>query len=208
MTDPNADITTVFLLRHGQTVNTIDGNFRYNGHIDVPTTSAADALMDRRARQLASFAIRHAYSSDLRRSASGAAIIARHLGIPHTPCPELREFGMGRWEGLTFNEVREQYPEDIDHKFADFVHYRIPGGETVPEIQQRVFPIMDDIVRRHRGQRVVIVAHGGINMLILCRALGLPPANIFRLKQDFCCVNRIDYHPEGCQVTLMNAPWP
>ncbi|MBN2233456.1 MAG: histidine phosphatase family protein [Deltaproteobacteria bacterium] len=208
MTEPNADITTVFLLRHGQTVNTVDGNYRYNGHIDVLTTPEAEALMARRARQLAPFSVTHAYSSDLTRSSSGAAIIARELGIPHAASAMLREFGMGRWEGLTFNEVRRQYPEDVERKFADFINYRIPGSETIGEIQQRVFPALDDIVRRHRGEVIVIVAHGGVNMLILCRALGLPLENIFRLKQDFCCINRIDYHPDGCRVALMNAPCP
>jgi broad specificity phosphatase PhoE len=198
--------TTVFLLRHGQTVNTLDGRFRYNGHIDVGVTEESLATMHNIAQQLKNHPITHIYSSDLNRAQAGAAVIAKQLEAPHTPLPAFREIKMGCWEGLTYDEVREQYPEQVKKKFADFLNYRIPGGETIPEVENRVFTQMDKLLEIHRGEHLAIVAHGGINMLILCQALQMPTTNFFRLKQDFCCINHLDYYLEFVQVNMVNSP--
>jgi len=117
--------TTVFLLRHGQTVNTLDGKFRYNGHIDVEVTDESLETMRSIARQLEAKHITHIYSSNLRRSQAGATMIADQLELPLTP---------------------------------------------------------------------------------LCRALQMAATNIFRLKQDFCCVNQLDYYHDFVQVNLVNSP--
>jgi alpha-ribazole phosphatase len=198
--------TSVYLLRHGQTVNTLDGTFRYNGHIDVNVTNESLETMKAIARQLNSQRISHIYSSDLRRSRAGAAIIADHLKLPQTPLPAFKEIKMGCWEGLTYDEVKERYPEQIEKKFNDFINYRIPGGETIPEVENRVFKQLDELLQTHSGEQLVIVAHGGINMLIICRALQMTATNIFRLKQDFCCVNHLDYYHDFVQVNLVNSP--
>jgi broad specificity phosphatase PhoE len=133
-------------------------------------------------------------------------VIAEELELPHTPLKALREMNMGCWEGLTYDEVKEQYPEQIEKKFADFINYRIPGGETIPEVENRVFNQLDELLQTHRGKHLAIVAHGGINMLILCRALQVPATNFFRLKQDFCCINHLDYYDEFVQVNMVNGP--
>jgi len=198
--------TTVFLLRHGQTVNTLDGKFRYNGHIDVEVTEKSLDTMKAIARQLEAKQISHVYSSDLRRSQAGAAVIADQLKIPHTSLPAFREIKMGCWEGLTYDEVKARYPQQIEKKFNDFIGYRIPGGETIPEVENRVFKQLDELLQTHSGGQLVIVAHGGINMLIICRALQMTAANIFRLKQDFCCINHLDYYHDFVQVNLVNSP--
>lgn len=198
--------TTVFLLRHGQTVNTLDGIFRYNGHIDVDVTAKSLETMRAIAQQLDTRPIAHIYSSNLRRSQAGAAVIADQLKIGHTSLPAFREIKMGCWEGLTYDEVKKQYPEQIKSKFGDFINYRIPGGETIPEVENRVFKQLDELLQTHRGEQLVIVAHGGINMLIICRALQMPATSIFRLKQDFCCINHLDYYPDFVQVNLVNSP--
>lgn len=198
--------TTIFLLRHGQTVNTLDGRFRYNGHIDVAVNDASLETMRCIAKQLGTRPITHIYSSDLRRSRDGAAVIADQLKLPHTELPAFREIKMGCWEGLTYNEVKERYPEQITRKFSDFINYRIPGGETIPEVENRVFKQLDDLLQLHLGEQLVIVAHGGINMLILCRALQMKATDIFRLKQDFCCINQLEYYHDFVQVHLVNSP--
>ncbi|MBN2333680.1 MAG: histidine phosphatase family protein [Deltaproteobacteria bacterium] len=203
MTD--APATTLFLLRHGQTINTLDGEFRYNGHIDIEVTDKSLQTMETMASQLAAYPITRVFSSDLSRSYQGAAVIARHLDLPHTSLAAFREIKMGRWEGLTFAEVKERYPDDIKKKFSNFINYRIPGGETIPEVEARVFGALDQILANHAGEHMILVAHGGINMLILCRALTLAADHLFRLKQDFCCINRIDYFPDFSQVSLLNG---
>jgi len=198
--------TTVFLLRHGQTVNTLDGKFRYNGHIDVDITDESLETMKSIAQQLDAHPITHIYSSDLRRSQAGAVMIANQLKLPQTSLPAFKEIKMGCWEGLTYDEVKERYPEQIKKKFTDFINYRIPGGETIPEVENRVFKQLDELLQNHGGEQLVIVAHGGINMLIICRALQMAATDIFRLKQNFCCINHLDYYHDFVQVSLVNSP--
>ncbi|MBW1645364.1 MAG: histidine phosphatase family protein [Deltaproteobacteria bacterium] len=206
MTSNDQAPTTVFLLRHGQTANTVDGRFRYNGHLDVEVTPESLRQMAAIAEQLAAYPVSRVFSSDLRRSRAGAAVIAARLRRPHVIVPEFREIRMGLWEGLTYEEVRERYPDDLRRKFADFINYRIPGGETIPEVEKRLFGKLDELLAAHRGEHLVIVAHGGVNMLCLCRALRLPATDIFRFKQDFCCINQLEYYHDFSKICLMNSP--
>jgi len=61
-----------------------------------------------------------------------------------------------------------------------------------------------DIVERHRGEEVALVAHGGINRIILSEALGLDLKNILRLEQDFGCLNIIEFFDSSALVRLLN----
>ncbi len=199
--------TTVFLLRHGETVNTADGGLRYNGITDVGVTERARAQMRRHAAIFARLdpAVAAVYASDLSRCRLAGEEIAaacdRQLGL----VPALREFNMGAWEGLSLAEVKERYPDQVEKKFADFFNYRIPGSETVGEVEARIYPAFDQLVARHYGQTIVIVAHGGVNLLLLTRALGLGRERIFSLSQDFGCINRLHVGPAFSRVVMLNS---
>ena len=199
------NFTTVFLLRHGETVNTADGVFRYNGFTDVDITPRARAQMARRAEEFSRLSVAAVYSSDLRRCRIGGELIAERCGCGLEQVPDLREFNMGDWEGLSLAEAKERYPDQVRKKFADFFNYRIPGSETIAEVEARVFPAFDRIVARHRGEKIVIVAHGGVNLLLLTRALGLAREKIFILSQDFGCINRLHVGPNFTRVVMLNS---
>lgn len=205
MLTTSADHTTVFLLRHGQTVNTVDGQFRYNGHLDVDITTAALKQMHQRAAELSRFRVSAVYSSDLIRCRRGGEIIAAACNCDLQESPQLREFKMGDWEGLSPTEAESRFPEQVKRKYRDFFNYRIPGSETVAEVASRVYPEFDRIVDTHQGETIVIVAHGGVNLLLLVRALGLPREKIFLLGQDFGCVNQLLLGPDFQKVTMINS---
>jgi len=199
------NFTTVFLLRHGETVNSADGVLRYNGFTDVDITARARAQMARRAGEFSRLAVRAVYASDLKRCRIGGELIAEGCNCGLELVPELREFNMGDWEGLSLDEVRERYPDQVKKKFADFFNYRIPGSETIAEVEARVFPAFDRLVAAHRGETIVIVAHGGVNLLLLTRALGLEREKIFMLSQDFGCINRLHVGPNFSRVIMLNS---
>ena len=112
---------------------------------------------------------------------------------------------MGDWEGLSLAEVRERFPEQADKKLADFINYRIPGSEIVPEVEERSFPEFDKIAAQHRGETVVIVAHGGVNLLFIAHILGLPSSSIFNLDQDFGCINQILIGSDFKKIVMINS---
>lgn len=199
------EITRLFLVRHGQTVNTEGGSFRYNGHLDVDVSEEGKRQLVRISERLRTRPLKGVYSSDLMRSRKGADQIAQHFpGIRREEFTDLREVKQGIWEGLTLREVWEKFPAEAQKKFDDYVHYRIPGGENLLEAQERAVKVIQTLVDRHAGEEFAIVAHGGINSLIICWVLGLDLSNVFRFRQDFGALNVIEFFEDGMSLRLLN----
>ncbi len=200
-------ITRLFLVRHGETVNTQGDAFRYNGHLDVDVSEEGEKQLERVAECLKDRPLKGVYSSDLIRSRKGADHIARRFpGIRRDEFPDLREVKQGIWEGLTLKEVWEKYPEEARKKFEDYVTYCIPGGETLIEAQDRAVKVIKELVDRHPDEEFAVVAHGGINSLIICWILGLDLQNVFNLRQDFGALNIIEFFEDGKSLRVLNAP--
>jgi alpha-ribazole phosphatase len=196
--------TRVFLMRHGEVLN--GGAVRYNGHIDIDITQNGLEQMYQLAERLADKDIRAVYSSDLIRSVKGAEIIAKRCTIQTTPFRELRERSVGAWEGLTLEEIREQFPEEYGAWLEDMVNYRPPNGERLVDVQERVLPVYRQLVASHPNQQIAMLLHGGVNRVILAEALGMHPLNLFRMEQAYGALNIIDYHEDGMAVVkLLNG---
>jgi alpha-ribazole phosphatase len=72
-------------------------------------------------------------------------------------------------------------------------------------VARRAEAALTAILDRHRGQNLALVAHGGINRVILCHLLGVPLANIFRIEQDLACFNIIEFWDQLPVVKLLNG---
>jgi alpha-ribazole phosphatase len=195
----------LYLVRHGEAANVTDGVLRYNGHVDVDVSARGVRQVERVARYLREKPLAAVYCSDLKRSRRGAEAIGRHHSLTPEPCVAFREMKMGIWEGLTFDEIRERYPEEVKEKFADFIHYRVPGGENLMDLQERVIPKLEQLITRNRGRAIALVGHGGMNMVILCEALRLGFDSFFRITQANGCLNIIDYYQGTAVVRLING---
>ncbi len=200
-------ITRLYLVRHGETENTQGDAFRYNGHLDVDVSEKGKAQLERVAACLKDRPLKGIYSSDLLRARKGADLIASHFpGIQRKEFPDLREVKQGIWEGLTLKEVWERYPEEARKKFEDYVFYRIPGGENLVEAQERAVAVITRLAERHAGEEFAVVAHGGINSLVICWVLGLDLKNVFRFRQDFAALNVIEFFEDGRSLRILNHP--
>lgn len=196
--------TRVYLMRHGEVTN--GGQKRYNGHIDVDITDAGVAQMHRLAGLLADKPVTAVYSSDLIRSFKGADIIAKRLNVSHTSLRQLRERGIGVWEGLTVDEIRERFPEEYQLWRADLLNYRPAGGECVSDVRDRIIPEYERLVSAHPNQEIAMLLHGGVNRVILAHVLGLDLNNLFRLDQSFGALNIIEHYEDGMAVLkLLNG---
>lgn len=194
----------LYLVRHGQ----VEGfeKVPIYGHTDVLLTEVGLLQFEKLAERLRFTKITAVYSSDLKRAVMGARIIGRFHDVPHHTFSELREIHFGDWEGLGLRDVRERFPEKVQHRMTDPVNFRTPGnGETLAELSQRVMPCFENILSRHDGQDFLIVGHGAVNRVILCHALGLDLAHMFRLHQDYGCLNIVDYFPDGAVARLING---
>jgi len=195
-------MSTLFLFRHTETVNTLDGKFRYNGFLDVDVTSEGLRRLKKYIPLLKFKNIKKIYSSDLKRAYKGAKIFGDALGINVIKLKELREVKQGIFEGLTYDEIIEKYPEEAKRKFADYVNYRVKNAESLLDAYNRVIPCIQKIMSSN--ENVIIVAHGGINMLILCYCLNMDLKDFFRIQQDFGCMNEIEFMDDFIKVVRMN----
>lgn len=196
--------TRVYLMRHGEVAN--GGEKRYNGHIDVDITAKGVEQMHRLAGLLAAKPVRAVYSSDLIRSLKGAQIISQPLGLDPVAVRTLRERSVGRWEGLTAEEIRQRHPEQFAAWRADLLNYRPPEGECLEDVRRRVLPEYRRIVAAHPGEEIGMLLHGGVNRVIIADVLGLEPQNLFRIDQSFGALNIIEHYDDGGQVVkLLNG---
>jgi alpha-ribazole phosphatase len=196
--------TRIHLIRHGEVAGA--GTRRYNGHADVALSPNGVAQYHAMKEKLAGFAISACYSSDLTRCVTGANILGDHLGLEPVFDRNLRELNIGVWEGKTWTELQEDRPVEWRARLSDIVGYRVPGGENLLDLQERIMPVIDRIVEKHRGEEVLVVAHGGANRVILLNAIGAPLSSLFNIEQSYCCRNIIDYYADGKTVVkLLNG---
>jgi probable phosphoglycerate mutase len=193
--------TTVYLLRHGDCRQ--DDIKRYVGQADLPLNAEGHIQAAGWRSKLSGIPLHRIFSSDLSRSYETACIIAEGRIEPVQPLSKLREINLGGWDGLTFDEVRRFYPSEYGKRGADLVSYRTPGGECFTDVAARVIPLFEQIVSGATGN-VLIVGHAGVNRVILCHILGMPLTNLFRIRQDYGCLNVVDCDRDGMSVQGMN----
>ena len=195
--------TRIYLIRHGQVVNSHAGV--YNGHNDIELSPEGIAQTIAIAEWFKDKSISAVWSSDLRRSLNGAKIIAAPHGLEVMSSNALREINLGFWEGLTPDEIRSNYRDSWDRWLEDPIRNRPPGGETISEMQSRVIKELEVIFKKNTGEEVVLFTHAGVNRIIICHALNLAIENWFRIQQDFCRVNIIDFYESSALVRLING---
>ena len=196
--------TRIHLIRHGQVVG--HDQPRYNGQTDVALTDIGVEQYHLLKDRLAGKPISACYTSDLTRCVTGAGIICDAFGIQPVRRSELRELNIGIWEGLTWTEITERWPDEWQARLADLVNYRVPQGENLLDVHDRVIPVVREIIERHQGQELLVVGHGGVNRVILLDAIGAPLKNMFNIEQSYGCYNIIDYHADGrATVKLLNG---
>ena len=195
--------TRLYLVRHGQVA---DGHtHRYHGHNDIALSPQGVRQLETLAEQLRPVPLAGVYASNLTRALKGAEIICRGREFAPQVIPEFREVHFGAWEGLSFTEIAERYPQELQARFRDLPNFRIPGGESLLDVKSRALPRLDELIQRHDGQSFLIVAHAGVNRVILSEALGLPLEHLFRLDQNYGCLNVVDYFPDMAVVRLLNG---
>jgi broad specificity phosphatase PhoE len=205
--NPNdyTDKCSIYLLRHGDSRQ--DRIRRYIGQTDTPLNERGreQALWWRNA--LADIPFQACFCSDLQRSMETMRIIVEERETLVTPTPELREISMGDWENLPMEEVRKLYPDAYERRGIDPAFNAPPRGESFSDLQMRVIPFFEELMNRSQGPNL-IVGHAGVNRVILCRLLGIPLANLFRIGQDYGCLNCIIRDKGNIRVRLINyLPW-
>lgn len=184
-------MTTLYFVRHVQA----EANLRreFHGHTDGNVTELGRKQAERLKERFASVALDAALASDLTRAATTAKTIAQlHPDMPLTFSPAVREIHAGVWEGHTLDEIAANYPED----FNGFLHMdfssRLGGGETIGECAARMKTAVDEFVRSHPGQTLMLVSHGCALTALLSLYKGSPVT-----LGTNAAVSRVDFDEDG-----------
>lgn len=193
------------LIRHCETDE--NNEKRYVGSKDMPLNRAGRKHAELLSFQLKDMHFDCIYSSGLIRAYETAKIIAsfHSAGAGVENLSDLNEMNFGDFEGLTFEEIKINYPEKADEYLRDPLNFCFPGGETLQELNERVLRALDFILKKNASGTILVVAHGGTNRIILGKALNLPLKEHFRIKQDSGCINVIDFFEDFAVVSLMNS---
>jgi alpha-ribazole phosphatase/probable phosphoglycerate mutase len=184
-------VTRVNLIRHGETEGA--ETKRYKGHIEVPLSDNGMKQIKRLSEYLSQNTDLNAvYTSDLGRAMKSAEIIAGPYGLKPVIIKALRERNFGVWEGMSFDEIKEKYPDTFNAWTENPLQFSPIEGESTIEVKDRALKAFNEITGMHNSDNIAVVAHGGINRVILCELLGIPLENIFRIEQDFAALNVIE----------------
>lgn len=190
-------VETLYLIRHGATVGSDDAEPRYKGSIDVPLSEKGRAQVVATSSYMESRDMRPdaVYCSNLARARVSAELICNSLdGVEPEEVTEFRERHFGRWEGMSFSEITSEFPEDFSAWARDPLNFSPLDGESTLEVRDRVMPMLNDVLNKHDGGAVTLVAHGGVNRVILCELMGLSLEHIFRIEQDNACLNIVRFY--------------
>jgi probable phosphoglycerate mutase len=189
--------TTTVLLRHGETAHTVDKRFSGSGGLD-PELSAEGGRQAAAvaARLAAAGGVDAVLSSPLRRTRQTADAVAAGLGLDVREADGFRECAFGEWEGLTFTEVREGWPELLASWLGDST-VRPPGGESFDDVRRRVKVARDKVLARFPERTVLVVTHVTPIKLLVREALGAPMAALYRMELSPATLTEVQWYAGG-----------
>ncbi|WP_063829187.1 bifunctional RNase H/acid phosphatase [Streptomyces sp. AA1529] len=198
--------TTFVLLRHGETPLTPEKRFSGSGGSDPELSAVGRRQAAAAAEALAARGtVQAVVASPLRRCQETAAAVADRLGLRVRTDEGLRETDFGAWEGLTFAEVRERHPEDLDAWLASAAARPTGGGESFEEVARRVAVARDKLLARYAGRTVLLVTHVTPVKTLARLALGAPAEALFRMELSAASLSAVAYYADGnASLRLLN----
>ncbi|MFE0377953.1 bifunctional RNase H/acid phosphatase [Streptomyces inhibens] len=197
---------TFVLLRHGETALTPEKRFSGSGGSDPELSAAGRRQAEATAAALAARGtIQAVVSSPLRRCRETAETVAARLGLDVRIEEGLRETDFGAWEGLTFAEVRERFPDDLDAWLGSAKVAPTGGGESFASVARRVAVARDKLIARYAGRTVLLVTHVTPVKTLVRLALGAPPESLFKMELSAASLSAVAYYADGnASVRLLN----
>lgn len=193
----------LLLVRHG--ITEANSARRFAGHSDIELSAAGYRQVEQLRDHLADEPISAVYSSDLRRARVTAEIISAGRGLDIIGCPELREMNYGAAEGLTFDEIKQRYPE-LGQMVADFdLGLRFPEGESFLGFIERTVSFLDRVNQHGDDDTILVTAHSGPLRVLVCHLLGVDQSHWRQFRLANASLSIIDTYPRGAIIGLLNG---
>lgn len=193
--DAMPEATRIIAVRHGETAWNADS--RMQGQLDIPLNALGRLQAQRLARALADEPLDAIYASDLSRAFDTAQAVAALTGQRVIADTALRERAFGVFQGLTYTEIEQRWPEQGARWRARDVDFVPEGGESLRQLSVRSVEAAARLAAAHAGGTILLVAHGGV-MDCLYRAAVRIELDLIRTWQlGNASINRLLYSAEG-----------
>lgn len=186
------EATKLYLVRHGETAWNANG--RFQGHSDVPLSNLGRQQAEKLALSLKQTKIDAFYSSDLSRAMETAKIAAKEHGGQVNYLPDLREINFGVWEGLTLDQISQNYGNLNVRWRANPLDTKIPQGEKLLDVAVRCQRAINEIINQHAGETVLVASHGGVIRILVANALGFDLNHFWKLRLDNVSLTILEYY--------------
>lgn len=195
-------MTRIILIRHGLTEWNNAG--RYQGQSNTELSKDGYEQAQLLAENFPIEKVDCIYSSDLKRAFATAEMIARKFTLEVIPDKAFRELDFGDWEGLTYEEINKQWPEEIANFFGAPEKLSIPNGETFIQAAERSVNRLKEIIAENHGKIVVVAAHGAVIRSMLATLMHIPLHYLWSLRQDNTAVNVLRFDGDYVMVETIN----
>ncbi|MFI6443772.1 bifunctional RNase H/acid phosphatase [Kitasatospora sp. NPDC050543] len=198
--------TTFVLLRHGETHLTPEKRFSGSGGSDPELSEKGRWQAERAAAALAARgSVQAVVCSPMRRARETAETVAARLGLEVRIEEGLRELDFGAWEGLTFAEVQERHPVDLQAWLASAKAKPTGSSESFATLTHRTGVTRDKILARYAGRTVLVVSHVSPIKTLVRLALGAPPDSVYRMELAAAGICAVQYYSDGnASLRLLN----
>lgn len=185
----------IVLTRHG---HTDAGRGLCVGRTDVPLSELGREQAENLARAWENLRFARVCSSPSGRARATVMPLARQYDSCFEVMPEFDEINMGRWDGLSFEDIRTRFPEAYAERGERFGDFRAPGGESFNDVADRALPALSFLAKGPCP--VFIVTHAGVIRSVLCRLTGHPMDDLFHFKPDYGQCILLDSTPDGLEL--------
>jgi alpha-ribazole phosphatase/probable phosphoglycerate mutase len=191
-------MSTLIFIRHGET----DMAGRFCGHSDPDLNSSGELQILRAAEEVAKLGVQRIYSSDLLRAARTAIIIGTRIGVPVEFSDQLREINFGLWEGLDWQEIENQFPQEAGRWIDDFPMRSAPRGESYTAFTARIDAVIFPLLCEAPSRSTALVTHRGVMRYALTRFCGFSEEDAWTRTEPYAAVVAASVFSSECEVLL------
>ena len=195
-------MTSIYLVRHGQTAWNKEEIFR--GRTDIPLDETGLKQAELVGQYFKGMEIYGIYSSPLSRAWQTAQKVAQFHDLKVQPLQGILDMSFGNWEGRPHQEIRESDMETY-RQWVETPHLvRLPGGESLDDVRVRAMAAVEELIRNHPGKTLILVTHRVVNKVLICGILSLDNSHFWQITQDTTAINLIQHRNGKYILSLMN----
>ncbi|MFT9493692.1 alpha-ribazole phosphatase [Anaerosolibacter sp.] len=192
----------LYLVRHGETLSNCQGV--YCGWLDVELTDMGIYQAEESAKRLREVPLDLILTSGLNRTRKTAEIINKYHHVEIHSEGRFREMNFGRWEGLSYEEIRYRFPNELKSWEKEWLDYPVPEGESLRQMYGRVKEAIDQLCIDYPQGKILLVSHGGCIRGILSHLIGSGIEDYWKYKIENCGITKIEIVDGYPVLTMLN----